>query len=146
MSSLNYTPRWPRGNERTKANGTIRRLLPGGGTIIDASKLLADAVVSRAGRAAYEEAFRLLSAGLSQLESYGSSELTVGIAALRRCQSALKDYLAGVSDRNAGAANGLMTMALDDLRDAAIHAEPRGARPARGGCERARACHRLHYG
>jgi len=51
MSALNYTTRWPRGNARTAANKAIRRGLPGGDHILDASKLLTDAVRSSGGRA-----------------------------------------------------------------------------------------------
>ena len=47
MSALNYTTRWPRGNARTAANKAIRLGLPGGGQILDASKLLTDAAASR---------------------------------------------------------------------------------------------------
>ena len=119
MSALNYTTRWPRGNARTAANKAIRRGMPGGDQILDASKLLTDAVRSSGGRGHYEQAMRLLSSGMLALQAHGASDLTVGIGFLRRSRNALRDYLAGISDANAGAALGLLEAALDDLRDAA---------------------------
>jgi hypothetical protein len=119
MSALNYTTRWPRGNARTAANKAIRRGLPGGDQILDASKLLTNAVRSSAGGAHYEQAMRLLSSGMASIEAHGASDLIVGMGLLRRSRNALRDYLAGISDANAGAALGLLEAALDDLRDAA---------------------------
>jgi hypothetical protein len=53
----------------------------------------------------------------------GSPELLIGRVLLERCQHALRDAIAGVSDRNYGAAMGLMDRALDALRDAGLDAE-----------------------
>lgn len=97
--------------------GGIR--LPGGDQILDASKLLTDAVRSSAGRGHYERAMQLLTSGMASMEAHGASDLIVGIGFLRRSRNALRDYLAGISDANAGAALGLLEAALDDMRDAA---------------------------
>ena len=88
MSALNYTTRWPRGNARTAANKAIRLGLPGGDQILDASKLLTDAVRSSAGGAHYEQAMRLLSSGMASIEAHGASDLIVGIRLLRRSRNA----------------------------------------------------------